>query len=106
MKNFPNLTIITINLNNSLYLKDTINSILNQKKINDLEYIIIDGKSTDKSVDIIKSFENKFKIKKFLFKWISEKDNSIYKAMNKGLKLAIGEIIGYLNSGDIYKNNT
>lgn len=105
MKYLPGITIITVNLNNGIFIKDTIESVLNQNKIIDLEYIIIDGKSCDKSVDIIKSYENKFKKKGFIFKWISEKDNGIYDAMNKGLKLAKGKIIGFLNSGDYYADN-
>ncbi len=102
MKKNPDLSIITVNLNNSPYITDTINSVYNQKKINYLEYIIIDGKSSDNSVKIIKSYESKFKKKYFEYKWISEKDKGIYYAMNKGLKLANGNIIGFLNSGDLY----
>lgn len=106
MKHISDISIITVNLNNSLYISDTINSVYNQKNINSLEYIIIDGKSNDKSIDIIKSYEIKFKKKSIIYKWISEKDNGIYYAMNKGLKLAKGEIIGFLNSGDFYPNDT
>lgn len=105
MKNKPELSIITVNLNNCSNISETINSIYNQKNINDLEYIIIDGKSSDASVDIINTYEKKFKKKGFVYRWISEKDNGIYHAMNKGLKLAEGRIIGFLNSGDFYADD-
>ena len=63
------------------------------------EYIIIDGGSTDRSVEIIKKYENKIDY------WISEKDNGIYDAFNKGMELANGEFIGIINSDDVYKIN-
>lgn len=91
-------SIITINFNNSIYLKETIQSVLNLDFI-DYEYIIIDGGSTDNSIDIIKNQESLFKGK---LKWISEPDNGISDAFNKGINIASGEIIGILNSGDYY----
>jgi glycosyltransferase involved in cell wall biosynthesis len=106
MKNLPEISIITVNLNNSLYLKDTIESVLNQNSIKNQEYIIIDGNSTDNSIEIIKSYLNKFKLKGIQLKWISEKDNGLYDAMNKGIKISKGKIIGFLNSGDIFKDHT
>lgn len=93
-----NLSIITINYNNASGLKKTVDSVINQK-YKDFEYIIIDGKSTDNSVDVIKS------INLPNFNWISEEDSGIYNAMNKGIKMAEGDYLLFLNSGDFLKNN-
>ncbi|WKD85552.1 PGL/p-HBAD biosynthesis glycosyltransferase [Polaribacter huanghezhanensis] len=97
----PLFSIVTVSYNSEKTIRDTIKSVLNQVFTN-FEYILVDGKSTDKTVEIIKSFENQFKEKKIPYQWISEKDAGIYDAMNKGLKLASGEIIGILNSDDWY----
>ena len=94
----PKFSIITVVLNNEIYLEETIESVLNQTYKN-FEYIIIDGGSTDRSVEIIKKYENKIDY------WISEKDNGIYDAFNKGMELANGEFIGIINSDDVYKIN-
>lgn len=99
------VSIITVNYNGSSTLSRTIESILNQTYTN-IEYIIIDGNSMDSSVKTIKSYEEKFKQKKYEYKWISEKDTGIYNAMNKGIKLTTGEVIGILNSDDWYEKNT
>jgi glycosyltransferase involved in cell wall biosynthesis len=79
----------------------TIESILNQTYPN-IEYIIIDGKSTDNTLDIIKEYEPKFDGR---MKWISEPDEGIYDAMNKGIRMATGDVIGILNSDDFYSHN-
>lgn len=92
------VTIITASYNSRIGIENAINSVLSQKDIN-LEYIIIDGGSTDGTVDIIKSYGGK------ITKFISEPDNGIYDAMNKGIKLASGDIIGILNSDDMYADN-
>jgi glycosyltransferase involved in cell wall biosynthesis len=89
----PLLSIITINQNDAVGLKKTINSVINQT-YTDFEYIIIDGGSTDGSVEIIK--ENK----DHLSHWISEIDKGIYNAMNKGIAAAKGKYLLFLNSGD------
>ena len=91
------ITIITVCYNSGKTIKDTIESVLAQNYKN-FEYIIIDGKSKDNTVDIIKSYEPKFNGK---MKWISEKDKGIYDAMNKGVKRASGDIIGLINADDI-----
>lgn len=100
--NNPLVSIITVCYNSEKYIKCTIKSVLKQT-YNNIEYIIIDGKSTDNTIDIIKDYEPKFKGK---MTWVSEKDNGIYDAMNKGIKLAKGEIIGIINSDDWYENDT
>jgi len=91
------LSIITINLNNQKGLQKTIESVLSQT-CSDYEYIIIDGGSTDGSIDIIKKHADK------ISHWISEPDHGIYNAMNKGISVANGELICFLNSGDEYKS--
>jgi glycosyltransferase involved in cell wall biosynthesis len=94
----PKLSIITINLNNSAGLQKTMASVFAQT-FTDYEYLVIDGGSTDGSVDEIKNHQNK------LVYWISEKDNGIYHAMNKGIAKAKGEYLLFLNSGDYLVNN-
>jgi glycosyltransferase involved in cell wall biosynthesis len=96
-----NVSIITVCFNSEKTIERTILSVLNQSYKN-IEYIIIDGGSKDKTIDIIKSNANKFS--KNLI-WISEPDKGIYDAINKGIILASGELIGLLNSDDIFFNN-
>lgn len=100
MKKNKKISIITVCYNSEKTIQDTIESVLNQTYDN-YEYIIVDGKSKDKTPDIIKAFEQKFKGK---LKFISEKDKGIFDAMNKGIKMASGEIIGIINSDDILAN--
>ena len=88
------LSIITINWNNAVGLKKTMESVIAQSCQN-FEYIVVDGGSSDGSVDIIKNYDNIPNLK-----WISEKDKGIYNAMNKGIKMASGEYVQFLNSGD------
>lgn len=95
------ITIITTTYNSERTLSDTINSVL-QQDYNNYEYIIIDGKSKDNTINIIKKYEPQFKGK---LKWISEKDKGIYDAMNKGILLASGDVIGILNSDDFFTSN-
>ena len=98
-KNKPLITIITAVLNNEKYLEESILSLHNQKYEN-YEHIILDGGSSDKTIDIIKKYEDKIDY------WCSGKDRGIYDAFNNGMKLARGEYIGFLNSDDYYSNNT
>lgn len=92
-------TIITINYNNARNLRQTIESVINQTFRN-FEYIIIDGGSQDDSVDIIKEYAEHIDY------WVSEPDNGVYHAMNKGLQKAHGEYINFMNSGDSFFSNT
>lgn len=94
------LSIITINLNNLQGLKKTLDSVLTQS-VKFFEHIIIDGGSIDGSYDAIKQYSNSAP---YSVIWISEKDNGIYNAMNKGIKMANGEYIQILNSGDCLAN--
>ena len=95
----PIITLITVVFNDKKFLEETICSVINQSYKN-IQYIIIDGGSTDGTVDVIKRFD------KHIDYWISEKDEGIYDAMNKGLKIAKGEFIGFVNSGDILYKET
>lgn len=92
-------TVITINYNNADGLRRTIESTVGQTYC-DYEYVIIDGGSTDASVDVIKEYENKITY------WVSEKDGGIYNAMNKGMKSAHGEYLIYMNSGDVFASDS
>lgn len=91
------LSIITINLNNAIGLNKTIESVLRQNS-SDFEYIIVDGASTDGSIQLFKDLAGSFEDR---IKWVSEPDSGIYNAMNKGIRLASGDYIQILNSGDI-----
>jgi glycosyltransferase involved in cell wall biosynthesis len=100
MKFNPKVTIITVVFNNRNFLEGTIRSILQQTYKN-IEYIIIDGGSTDGTVNIIKKYESQISF------WCSEPDSGIYDAMNKGIKVAIGDYLWFVNSGDlIYSADT
>ena len=92
----PLISIITVVFNGEKYLEQTIRSVLDQTYKN-IEYIIIDGGSTDKTLDIIKKHEQNINF------WISEADKGIYDAMNKGITKAKGEYIGLINSDDFYE---
>ena len=93
------ITIITSSFNSQKTIKRTIESILNQTEGN-FEYLIIDGGSSDNTVETIISYEIKFKEKDIPFKWISEPDKGIYEAWNKGIKLSQGNWIGFVGSDD------
>ncbi|QNK76815.1 glycosyltransferase [Winogradskyella sp. PAMC22761] len=98
------LTIITATYNSELTIAKTIDSILNQT-VRGFEYIIVDGNSSDNTVQIIQENEHKFETANISFKWISESDNGIYEAWNKGLKLSSGKWVSFLGSDDWYVEN-
>ena len=92
------ISLVTVTFNSYRTLRDTIQSVLSQT-YPDIEYIIVDGCSQDKTIDIIKEYEPLFHGQ---LKWISEKDKGLYDAMNKGIRMATGDIIGIINSDDFY----
>jgi glycosyltransferase len=92
------VSIITITYNSEATLIDTIDSVLNQTYKN-IEYIIVDGNSTDSTISIVHSYKDK------ISKFVSEKDNGLYDALNKGISLATGDVIGLLHSDDFYTNH-
>jgi len=89
------ISVVTVVYNNAATIKDCINSVLAQD-YPDVEYIIIDGGSTDGTVEIVKGYGDK------IDKFISEKDKGLYDAMNKGIKIATGDVVGTLNSDDFF----
>lgn len=92
------LSIITVNYNDAKGLQRTIESVLCQT-FHDYEFIVIDGGSTDGSVEVIKRYE------KYIDYWVSEQDGGIYPGMNKGLRQAKGEYVNFMNGGDCYHSS-
>lgn len=90
------VSIITVVFNGEQYFEQTIKSVIEQS-YNNIEYIVIDGGSTDSTLDIIKKYNNN------ISHWISESDDGLYDAMNKGISIANGELIGMINSDDWYE---
>ena len=97
--NSKKINIVTINLNNKDGLEKTIKSVVEQTYFDKVNYIVIDGESTDGSVDVIKQYNDK------ISHWVSEKDNGVYNAMNKGVDLCNGEYVLFLDSGDYFHDN-
>ena len=95
------VSIVTVTYNSAQTLVDAMKSVLEQT-YHDIEYIIVDGASTDSTIDIIRQYEPQFKNR---LKWISEKDDGIYDAMNKGIQLATGDVVGILNSDDYFTSS-
>jgi glycosyltransferase involved in cell wall biosynthesis len=99
-KKLPIITVVTVVYNGVAYLEETIKSVISQDYPN-IEYIIIDGGSNDGTIEIIKKYNAN------ISRWVSEADKGIYDAMNKGLRLAVGEWVNFLNGGDrFYDKNT
>ena len=94
------ISIITVAYNSEKYISTAIESVLAQT-YSDIEYIVVDGNSTDSTIDIVKEYEPKFCGR---MRWVSEADNGLYDAMNKGIRMATGEIVGILNSDDFYNH--
>lgn len=96
------ISIITATYNSGATIRDTLESVLAQDYDN-LEHLIVDGCSTDNTLDIVQEYEPRYNGR---LKWESGKDNGIYDAMNKGIARATGNVIGILNSDDFYSDNT
>lgn len=95
------ISIITATYNSSRTLTDTLESVLRQS-YTDIDYVIVDGGSKDNTLDIIRQYESRFGGR---MRWISEPDKGIYDAMNKGIRMATGDVVGLLNSDDFYTSN-
>ena len=95
-EDLPLVTVITVVLNGEAYLEETIQSVLSQTYDN-VEYIVIDGGSADRTLQIIMQYDNAIDY------WVSERDTGVYDAMNKGLSLSTGSIIGFINADDRYE---
>lgn len=95
------ISIITATYNSGATLRDTFESVLGQT-YQDIEYLVIDGASKDDTVDLIRQYEPRFQGR---MRWISEPDQGIYDAMNKGIAMATGDVVGILNSDDFYTSN-
>src|SRR5436190_6879765 len=95
----PKISIVTPSFNQGQFLEETILSVLNQN-YPDLEYIVIDGGSTDSTVDVIRKYEDRISC------WVSEKDRGQVHAINKGIEKTTGEVFGFLNSDDVYLPGT
>lgn len=99
------VTLITVCFNSAATLSTAIDSVLSQKGV-DIEYIIVDGGSTDETVEIIKEYAEKtlnsqLLTPNFTFRWLSESDRGMYDAINKGIKMATGDVVGILNADDV-----
>jgi glycosyltransferase involved in cell wall biosynthesis len=92
---YPQISVITPSFNQSAFIQRTIDSVLEQNYPN-IQYIVIDGKSSDGTIEILESYGKQFE-------WISEEDNGQSHALNKGLKMTTGEIIAFINSDDYYE---
>lgn len=92
------ISIITVTFNRAHVIKDAIEGVLRQK-YKDYEYIIVDGASKDNTVEVIKEYEPKFEGR---MRWISEPDKGLYDAINKGFKMATGDVVGIINSDDYF----
>jgi glycosyltransferase involved in cell wall biosynthesis len=90
---YPKISIVTPSLNQGEFIEETIRSVLSQEYPN-LEYIVMDGGSSDKTLDILRSYSDRLK-------WASEKDNGQTNAINKGLRMTSGDIVAYLNADDL-----
>ena len=103
------ITLITACYNSAKTIKCAMGSVLAQKGV-DVEYIVVDGGSTDGTVDVIRSFESthnsQLTTHNFSFRWLSERDKGMYDAINKGIKMATGDVVGILNADDVLADDT
>ncbi|PIP86865.1 hypothetical protein COW81_03310 [Candidatus Campbellbacteria bacterium CG22_combo_CG10-13_8_21_14_all_36_13] len=106
-------SIITPVYNGSQFIRETLDSVIYQKGDFDIEYIVIDGDSSDNTVEILKEYEQDINTRKInpkcnslTFTWKSEKDNGMYDAINKGFAMATGDIYAYINADDLYEDNS
>ena len=98
-KDLPKISIVTPSYNQGQFIEETILSVVNQNYPN-LEYIVIDGGSTDNTIEVIKKYEQ------YITYWVSEPDSGMYEAVQKGFEKSTGEIMAWLNSDDLYHRNS
>lgn len=101
----PKISIITATFNSAGTVEDTFRSVVNQSYGN-IEHIVVDGRSTDTTMEIVRKYADLYRTRGLELKWISEPDHGIYDAMNKGIALASGDIVGLLNSDDFFSTPT
>lgn len=104
-ENLSLITVITVCYNSAGTIRRAFDSIL-QQTYKCIDYVVIDGSSSDGTIDILKQYEEAFDSRGIRYRWISEPDEGIYDAMNKGIAMAQGDIIGTLNSDDFYEPHT
>jgi len=100
------ISLITACYNSAATIRNCFDSVLSQQGI-DLEYIVVDGGSKDDTVGVVKDFDRKVResgLQNFSFKWLSERDQGMYDAINKGIKMATGDIVGILNADDLFQS--
>lgn len=95
------ITVITVTWNSAATVGDTMESVLGQSW-GDVEHIVVDGGSTDGTMDVVRGYEGRYRERGYELRWLSERDRGIYDGMNKGLRLATGDVVGMLNSDDFY----
>ena len=99
------VSIVTVCFNSEKTIEQTFKSLLFQTDL-EFEYVVVDGASKDSTLEIIRKYKPLFEEKGIIFRYVSEKDNGIYDAMNKGIRLASGDVVGLLNSDDYYLSDT
>ena len=98
------VSLITACYNSAATIRTAMESVLSQRGV-DVEYLIIDGGSTDSTVDIIKEYSTRStRSTRLTFKWLSERDQGMYNAINKGIKMATGDVVGILNADDVLES--
>ncbi len=95
------ISVITATWNSGATIEDTLKSVL-QQTYGNIEHVIVDGGSRDETLDIVKRYAEEYRKRGLVLKWLSEPDNGIYDAMNKGIRLASGDVVGLLNSDDFF----
>lgn len=104
MKSFK-ISLVTATWNSAATIEDTLRSVVRQTYGN-VEHIVVDGGSSDGTMDIVRKYADEYRSRGLELKWVSEPDNGIYDAMNKGIALASGEVVGLLNSDDFFTSPT
>lgn len=104
-RNRMRISVVTATWNSAATVEDTLRSVAAQT-YGEVEHIVVDGGSTDGTMEIVRRYAEIYRSRGMTLKWISEKDNGIYDAMNKGIAMASGEVVGLLNSDDFFTSPT